>query len=147
MPGISYSLDLDSSGGIAGINAFRGALSGLNGMVGALAPLAGLAGGLGVVGLAVAGFKKSIDEAAKMESFETGFKVLLGSLTNHLPLSGLLPIAVVRIRAGALDAEEVAKNFVTEAGKFDAKVADAQRILERGIDTYDAGPRLLWRDA
>jgi hypothetical protein len=79
MPGISYTLGLDSRPGIAGLAAMRSALSGFNGMVGKLGPLAGLAGGLGVAGAAVAGFKKAIDEAAQMEGLETGFQVMLGS--------------------------------------------------------------------
>jgi hypothetical protein len=81
MPGLNYTLGLDSSSGIAGLSAMRGALSGFTGMIGKLGPLIGLAGGLGVAGGAVAGFKKAIDEASEMEGFEVGFKTLLGSAT------------------------------------------------------------------
>lgn len=79
MQGLSYSLGLDASGGIAGLNAMKSALGSFGGAIGSLLPLVGIAGGLGLAGGAAAAFKKSIDEAAKMEGFQVGFKVLLGS--------------------------------------------------------------------
>lgn len=82
MPGIAYTLGLDASKGIAGLNAMRSAFSGFTGMVGKIGPLLGFAGGLGLVGGAAAGMKKAIDEAANMETMQTGFKVLLGGLSQ-----------------------------------------------------------------
>lgn len=79
MPGIAYTLGLDASPALGGLNAVKGALGGLNGLVGKFAPLVGLAGGLGLAGAAVAGFKKSVDEAADMETLLTSFEVMLGS--------------------------------------------------------------------
>lgn len=58
----------------------RNPFSGFTGLVGKLGPLLGLPAGLGLVGGAAAGFKKAIDEAANMETMQTSFKVMLGSI-------------------------------------------------------------------
>ncbi len=83
MPNIAYAIGLDANPALAALSGLKGALAGVGGAVGGMVAkvgaIAGLAGGLGLVGAAVAGFKKSIDEASTMEGFVVGFKVLLGS--------------------------------------------------------------------
>jgi tape measure domain-containing protein len=79
MPGILYTLGIDPRQGIGGLNAMRAAVGGFTSMVGRLGPLIGFAGGIGLASAAVMGFKKSIAEAADMETMETSFQVLLGT--------------------------------------------------------------------
>src|SRR5436190_16362226 len=61
MPGISYSLGLDPSKGIAGLSAMRGALGGFTGLVGKIGPLLAAAGVAMGLGGAAAGIKAALD--------------------------------------------------------------------------------------
>ncbi|MDQ2687812.1 MAG: DUF5695 domain-containing protein, partial [Armatimonadota bacterium] len=57
--------------------------------------------------------------------------------------AGSLAIAAVRIRAGALTAPEIVKNFDTEAGRYGASRADAEGLLSKGLDKFNVGPFTL----
>jgi len=58
----------------------RSAVSSFGSAVGSIGSIAGLVGGLGLGAAAVAGFGKSIKEAASIQDLTTNFKVLLGSV-------------------------------------------------------------------
>jgi hypothetical protein len=141
MPGIAYTLGLDPAGGIAGLKAFQGALGGLGSMVSMLGPIAGIAGGLGLAGAAVAGFKKSIDEAAQMEGFVTGFKVFLGSADAAKQRMQLLADAATQMPFELPQVVEASKNLqifsgnALSTGKGLAMVGDIASATGRDLAT------------
>ncbi len=80
--GIHYSLGLDAGPLQRGFALARGAVSGFAGAIGRIGSITGLVGGLGLAGAAVVGFKNAITGAADMESTETAFQTMLGSMRN-----------------------------------------------------------------
>lgn len=75
MPGIDYTLGMQTSGFTGGINKAFGGIKSLGGMVSKVAgPVAAIAG----VASLTAGIGKAIGKAAEMETLETAFQPLLG---------------------------------------------------------------------
>jgi hypothetical protein len=75
------TLSLDNRGFLNPLAAAQGAVSGaVGGMKSAFAGLAAITAGAGALGLAFLGVKKAIGEAADMETMETSFSILLGSI-------------------------------------------------------------------
>jgi tape measure domain-containing protein len=85
MAGVNVKFSAETSGLQRGIKSVRGALQGLAGTVGTvLAPLAAIASVGAALGIAF----KAVSLAADMESTETSFATLLGSMTEAKKLLG-----------------------------------------------------------
>lgn len=78
---LAATLSLDNKGFLNPLAGAQQAVSGaVGGMKSAFAGLAAITAGAGALGLAFLGVKKAIHEAADMETMETSFSVLLGSM-------------------------------------------------------------------
>lgn len=123
-----FLLKLDTAAMRASLNGARSALSGFASFASKITPFAGLLAGFASVGTAVALFKRSISEAADMESFVVSFKVLLGSAER----------AQLRMK-------ELAK-FAADTPFELPEVAAASRTLEtltRGVLSTGAGLTMI----